>query len=223
MKNKYIFLALFAISLLSSCEKESEGLSSVLKFEIVDDETMLVQVGTEFKDPGFKISLDGKDVSSDVKITSDVNSKTVGLYHIAYTYVNDNTGMVTKERTVIVCDPTVKADMSGEYVTTNNTKIGSNSYPGQPITISKIAPGFFHISDFFGGFYATFKGYGRAYACSGYVQLGSDNTIKLLSSSILPWQDTIVGLTDAAYDPETKTVRWKAEYVEGMEFNVELN
>lgn len=222
MKNKYIFLALFAISLLSSCEKESEGLSSILKFEIVDDETMLVQVGTEFKDPGIKITLDGKDVSSDVKITSNVNSNTVGLYHIAYTYVNDNTGLVTKERTVIVCDPTVEADMSGEYVTTSNTERVGTSYPDQPVTISKIAPGFFHISDFLGGFYATFRAYGRAYACSGYVQLESNNTIKLLSSSILPWGDTIDGLTDAVYDPVAKTVKWKAEYA-GMEFNVELN
>lgn len=226
MKSKYIFLVLFAISVLTSCEKESEGLSSTLKFEILDgNEAMLLPVGTEFKDPGFIITLDGKDVSGDVKVTGEVDYETVGLYSIVYSYSNEHTGQVTKERTVIVCDPTIETDMSGEYITTENTfrDSGNKYYPDQTVTINKIAPGFFQISDFLGGFYSTFHeyAYGKTYACSGYVQLKSDNTFVLLSSSTLPWGDTVESVSNGNYDPISNIVKWKALYAE-MQFNVEL-
>lgn len=221
MKNKYIFLVLFVISFLTSCEKESEGLSSVLKFEILGQGEVVLPIGTEYVDAGFKITLDGKDVSSDVKVTGEVDYETVGLYNITYSYRNENTGLVTKDRTVIVCDPTIEADMSGEYVTTLNSKVGSTVFSNQPVTITKIAAGFFQISDFLGGAYATYMGYGKAYACSGYVQLKSDNTFVLLSSSILPWGDTLEGVSNGNYDPTSNIVKWEALYA-GMQFNVEL-
>lgn len=223
--HNYLSLMLGVLFFFTSCEKETEGMSKVLHFEMQGDETLLVPVGTKFTDPGFKISLDGEDVSSDVTIAQNVNAETVGLYQVKYVYRNDHTGEEVRTRTVIVCDPSVETDMSGTYTTQTGTeRTGSGDavpFTGLKITINQIAPGFFEISDFLGGYYEQKAAYGKAYACSGYVQLKKDNTFTLLSSSILPWGDTLTGLSNGVYNPEEQSVSWSADYAE-MTFKVVL-
>ena len=224
-KLKYLSLIIGSLFIFSSCEKETEDISKVLHFTIQGEETILVPIGTEFSDPGFNITLSGKDVSNDVTVTQNVDEETVGLYQVKYVYRNNNTGEEVRTRTVIVCDPSVEADMSGEYTTQDGTvRTGSGSdvpFPGFKVTISKIAPGFFEISDFLGGYYEQRAAYGKAYACSGYVQLKSDNTFTLLSSSILPWGDTLTGVSDGVYNPNEQSISWSADYA-GMTFKVVL-
>lgn len=222
----YICTALYVIFSMASCEKETEGMSKTLYFELQGEKTMLVSVGTSYQDPGFKITLDGQDVSGHVEVSGNVDAQTVGLYPVEYIYTNKDGVKTFQERTVIVCDPSVTTNMAGSYITAEGTyrkaASGEVPYPGFKVNIYRIAPGFFEISDFLGGYYHQRAGYGAAYACSGYVQLKSDNTFSLLSSSILPWNDTVESVTGGTYDPTTGAVSWCSAYA-GMLFNVVLN
>ena len=224
---KYICLAVLSVLCFASCEKETEGVSNANKllFELKGGETMLVTLGTSYQDPGFVAQFNGMDDSKNVVVEGSVDAQTVGLYYVSYVHHNVDEIQTVLKRTVIVCDPTVETDISGAYLTAPGTfrRSGAAEVPfeGFKVSISKIAPGFFRISDFLGGYYHQRAGYGTAYACNGYVQLKSDNTLTLLSSSILPWGDTLTGVSDASFDPETGVVKWCADYA-GMLFYVVL-
>lgn len=227
MKNiKYIGIFLCTLFFLTACEKETEGVSGIIHFELLGDQTLLVKLGTPFQEPGYKVIYRGEDVSKDVKVAGTIDANKVGLYNLAYSYANKDGVKTTRTREVIVADPSVTTDIAGNYITADGTfRLASGAtenYPGFKVSVTKIATGFFGISDFLGGYYAQKRGNGAAYACSGYIQLKNDNTITLLSSSILPWGDTLTGVTEGKYDPATGVVSWKAEYA-GMFFTVVLN
>lgn len=227
MKNlKYLSLFLCTLFFLSACEKETENVSGILHFELLGEQTMLVTLGTSYQEPGYKVVYRDQDVTDEIKIVGTVDAAKVGLYNLNYTYTNPDGVRTTVLRTVIVADPTVTRNIAGNYVTVNGTfrlRQGViTNYPGFDVTIDRIAPGFFKISDFLGGYYDQRAKYGVAYACSGYVQLKNDNTLTLLSSSILPWGDTLTGVTEGQVDPNTDAISWKAEYA-GMIFTVVLN
>lgn len=227
MKNmKYISMVLCALFFLTACEKETEGISGVMYFELLGAESMNVTLGTSYQEPGCKVLYRDQDVTKEVKVTGTVNAQVVGLYSLDYSYFNKDGVRASKKRTVIVADPNITTDIAGSYVTAAGTFRLSGTttvdYPGFNVTITKIAPGFFKISDFLGGYYAQRGAAGAAYACNGYVELKSNNTITLLSSSILPWGDTLTGITESKYNPATGVVSWKAEYA-GMFFTVVLN
>jgi hypothetical protein len=228
MKNFLLYLSIILTSLiLYSCEKETEGISSTIDIELLGGQLMQVAVDEPFVDPGVDAKYKGVDITNSITKIGTVDYNTVGIYTIDYTYINDDGISTTRTRTVIVCDPTITTDISGDYVTVTGTyrKNAAGAivnYPGFNVKVKKIAPGFFEISDFLGGYYEQRAKYGASYACSGYVQLNSDNTLSLLSSSILPWQDTIDGIGIAKYNPSDGSVSWAADYA-GMTFNVVLN
>lgn len=221
-----ISVFLCALLFFTACEKETEGISGTLYFELLGEETMFVTLGTSYQEPGYKVIYRNRDVTEEIKITGTVDAQTVGLYPLQYSYFNKDGVRTFKERTVIVSDPTVTTNIEGSYVTTDETHRLSGTtvtkYPGFDVKIKKIASGFFQISDFLGGYYAQRGNGGSSYACNGYVQFKKDNTLTLLSSSILPWGDTLTGVTEGKYDPETGIVSWNAEY-KGMFFVVVLN
>lgn len=221
----YIPILLISLSFFYSCEKETEGISSIIHFELIDGESYLQTLNNAYVEPGYKVTYGGVDVTNSVTIDGEVDGNRVGIYPIKYTIENADGVKTTRTRTVIVADPTVETDISGSYVTVQGTyrqAAAVTPYPGFNVTIKKIAPGFFEVSDFLGGYYEQRAKYGAPYACSGYVQLKEDNTLTLLTSSILPWQDTIEGIGDAKYNPEDGSVSWAAAYA-GMTFNVVLN
>jgi len=228
MKKNLLYLSILLTSLIfCSCEKETEGISSTIDIELFGGQLMLVAVDEPFVDPGVEAKYKGVDITNSITKTGTVDYNTVGIYTIDYTYINDDGVATTRTRTVIVCDPSITTDISGDYLTVTGTyrKTAAGAivnYPGFKVSITKIAPGFFEISDFLGGYYDQRAKYGIAYACSGYVQLNADNTLSLLSSSILPWQDTIDGIGIAKYNPTDGSVSWAADYA-AMKFYVVLN
>lgn len=223
---KYLILFLSTIFFFTSCEKETEGVSGIVRFKLLGDETMLVKLGTSYQEPGCEVIYRGEDITKTVQITGDVNGQVVGLYTVNYTYTNPDGIKTTISRKVIVADPTVTTDISGQYITATGTyRIRGGvrtDYPGFKVTITKIASGFFQISDFLGGYYDQRAKYGPAYATSGFIQLKSDNSITLLSSSNTAWKDALTDLTEASCSPNNNTVTWKADYA-GMLFTVVLN
>lgn len=228
MKNKLVYfsITLIALLFLNSCEKDTEGVSGEFYLEIIGGATQILPIGTPYVEPGAKSLYRGVDVTDKLVITGSVDETTVGIYPINYAYTNSDGVKTEKKKTVIVCDPTIETDIQGNYITVDGTHRLSGTtvtnYPNFKVTITKIAPGFFQVSDWLGGYYDQRAKYGVAYACNGYVRLMADNSIVKLTSSILPWGDTLTDVTGGSYDPETGTIKWSAEYA-NMFFNVVLN
>ncbi|GHV10532.1 hypothetical protein FACS1894162_4970 [Bacteroidia bacterium] len=226
-------IALIAL-LFAACEKETDNLSSLtdyVAFHIEGDNPLIVQVGNAFTDPGCVATLQGKNVTSTMKIESNVDADAMGMYKIEYSAVNAD-GLTSRAvRDVIVCNPSVTTDLSGTYTTqagTHRLTIASGAiiaYPDFHSTITYLAPGFFSINDFLGGYYAerVYPQYGYSVmGMTGYFALNEDNTIDLISSYIDAWGDGLDKLENGAYDPATGEISWDAFYAGSMKFHVIL-
>lgn len=228
---KFHYIIIVALILLSySCKRDltSEGVSKVtsyVTFTLTGGPTVIFPAGGAYVDPGFK-GLEGtKDVTNTIKITGSVDGTTVGLYTLQYNAVNSDGFSSSVERTVIIYDPAAPAtDLGGNYVSSVSRKAPARSFTGLKVSIEKLAPGFFFISDFIGGFYdqgSNYK-YGPAYAVNGYIQLNSDNSIALVSSqNIGGFGGTLDDFTNGKYDPATQTLSWHAFYL-AYDFSVTL-
>ncbi len=228
MKN-YIILGvlLFSVFVFTGCEElDTGGVSETYSLDLKEGTNLIVQLGDEYSDPGYAATYSGKDISGDIVVAGDeVDPNTVGLYKVKYVYTLENGETISRTREVIVCDKSVKVEISGKYVTidpTHRIREGvETKYKGQTIYIKKIAPGFFEISDYLGGFYSQHYGYGNAYTTGGYVQVKSDNTITLLTANNTPWGIPASNFKKGVYDPETSTIYWEVGFA-GMGFFVKL-
>lgn len=226
----YSFLACL-LFLFTSCEKTTEDTSKItyyVTYEMSGDQTMLVPVGTQFKDPGVVAKEGENDVTSKMTTAGTVNANKIGLYPITYSAVNVDGFPSSITRTVVVYDPTVTTDISGKdtlAATSYRLRAGAKvPYSGFTIDITKIAPGIFYVSDFFAGYYDQRAKYGSNYAMTGYISLTPQNQINLLSSKVAGWGDSLNSLDNATYNPETKTIHWEANYSSNpsMTFFVDL-
>jgi len=234
---KFCLLAIFVLFLLS-CDKETEGLSRstyYVEFEMKGDNPAIVQVGEPYIDAGVIAKLQGKDVTSQIKIESNVNYKAMGLYQIIYTSPPNSDGLKSRVvRDVIVCNPAVTTDLSGTWDVANDCYRNNggviHTYGGKDYTvkISRIAPGFFAVDDFFAKYYTIYRGYGYApvYEMQGYFSLDEDNSIKLIKSYVIAWGDGLNFMRNGIYDPDTDPgvdiVKWELNYSSGMEFFITL-
>lgn len=228
-------LIIASVFFLFSCDKETEGISRVTEyvaFDINGENPTIVQVGEPYVDEGVVATLSGKDVTSTIKVKSDVDYEQMGMYTVEYSSVNADGLPSRAVRNVIVCNPEVKIDISGKYVGVEGTKrttIASGAvitYPGYHSTITYLAPGFFQVNDFFAGYYAerVYPQYGYSImGMSGYFALNEDNSISLISSYIDAWGDSLNKLENGKYDPETGEVTWDAYYAGSMVFHVILS
>jgi hypothetical protein len=235
MKIYKLSLFVCAALFLFACEKETEDLSRptyYVVFDIQGDNPAIAQAGEEYLDAGVIATLQGKDVTSTITVKSNVDYNEMGMYKVEYTAVNADGLKSRAVRDVIVCNPSVTTNLAGRYVTQEGTErlsIASGAlvaYPGYHTTITYLAPGFFSVNDFLGGYYAerTYPQYGYSVmGMSGYFSLNEDNTIDLISSYIDAWGDALDKLENAKYDPATGEITWDAYYAGSMKFHVILN
>lgn len=146
---------------------------------------------------------------------------------IYYTYTNEQGYKKSVKRTVAVCDPTISTDIAGDYTVQSGTYRSYNNknadFKGFSVKITKLAPGLFYINDLMAGFYGQGRGYGAQAELTGYLQLMSDNSIKLISSYVSAWGDSANSFENAKYDPETGTISYDMTYNNGsMLFHVIL-
>jgi len=234
-KMKKIIYSLFVCLLLAlvSCQdKTSYDVSKItyyVTYNMSGDQTMLVPVGTSYVDPGV-IAMEGtKDVTATMKTTGTVDPTKIGLYPITYSAVNADGFASSTTRLVVVCDPTVITDISGKYLVATGSyrkvlATGANtSFSGYNISLTKIAPGIFFVSDFLGGWYEQRAAYGAAYAMTGYVKLNPDNSLELLSSKVASWGDSLNSLANATYNPGTNAIHWEAKYAGAYTWFLDFN
>jgi len=226
----YIFVAAL-LFLTYSCKKDltSEGVSKTttyVTYDLTGGSSVAVAKGQAFVDPGYKGTEGTKDVTSTIKVNGSVDGMKVGMYTLVYSAINSDGFSSSTERTVFIYDPTAPAtDLTGDYLSSVRRVSPARSFSNLQVSIKKLAPGFFYVSDFLGGFYdqgSNYK-YGPAYAMTGYMQLNSDNTITLISSHVSAWGDSLNKLTTGVYDPATQGLSWDAFYTaSNYDFKVTL-
>lgn len=229
----YSFILFCSMVTFIGCEEitteDPSRLTHYVAFELKGDAIQLVTVNTPFVDPGVNATLKGADALSRVEVSGAVDANTIGLYKVTYSAENEDGYTTSISRTVIVCNPAITADMSGTYKVaagSHRMRLGTKvSFSGYPITVTKVAPGFFSVSDFFGGYYyprLAASGYSVVYTATGYVALNSDNTLSLLSSGVKGWGDALDGMENGKYDPTAGTIYWEASYAGSMTFFITL-
>jgi hypothetical protein len=232
MKRIYHIIALMLVAFaISGCEKEltSEGVSKLtyyVTFELTGGTSYLSPLGTPFVDPGYKAMEGSTDVTDKVTVEGTVDANTVGLYDLTYSATNVDGFPASETRTVIVYDPAAPAtDLSGNYLSDVSRPSPPRSFTGLSVTISKVAPGVFYVSDLLGGFYdqgANYM-YGPLYALTGYIQLNTDNTLSYISSYNAAWGDSANSFTNGVFNPATKGLSWKVNYTSSnYNYNVTL-
>lgn len=213
----YLWIPVFAVA-LGSCDKSTEGVTRTTYYptiEILGNSTVVLYLGESYTDEGVYAELNGEDVSSEVVVTSDVNSSAVGAYSINYAAYNDDGFSVTATRTVYVVDPESIATL---YLGESQTE--TRHYYDALIYITDNGDGTYHLDDLMGGF--QFNGLNPGFEPSYDfhaevdIRVNADNTVAL-AGEVGSWYfgdsgDVVLGLTDGSYDPATHTFNLNVDY-----------
>lgn len=235
---KILLFSFLAIAFLVSCTEKAiidnadqVGISKITHYitlSLTKGSTVTFAKGSPYVDPGV-VAMEGtKDVSTKVKVSGTVDGNKVGLYNLTYTALNVDGYASSTSRTVIIYDPAAPTTNIGGNYLSNVSRAApyARSFTGLSVSITKLAPGFFYFSDFFGGFYdqgSNYK-YGPGYAMTGYAMLNADNTLSLISSHVSGWGDSLIKLSNGVYTPATKSLTWDAFYgANNYDFKVTLN
>lgn len=227
---KYISIIALALGLLStSCSEDTNGLTGITYYAVIELEGptyMIAPAGTPFVDPGYSATMQGEDITSQVKVSTNMDTQNPkpGYYSIVYSAVNPDGFSASSQRYVLIADADDKA--SGFYTTTGDTNLNGSNFFGVnacSITVYGNGDGTYHISDLLGGFYAQVRGYGSAYALEGEVEIDADGNITLLDSYLAGWGDSANALTNGKLDAEAGTMSWTCDYTEyNYLFNVTI-
>lgn len=217
---------------LTSCNDDNDELTDAKvtyypTLEIQGAKFVEVPIGTTYTELGCKGVLRGEDCTSGIVTSGTVDVNTPGLYNINYTYTNEQGYKTSTQRTVAVCDPTITTDIAGDYTVQEGTYRSYNNknadFKGFSVKITRLAPGLFYINDLMAGYYGQGVGYGAQAELTGYLQLMSDNSIKLISSYVSAWGDSANSFENAKYDAATGTISYDMTYNNGsMLFHVIL-
>lgn len=220
MKKIINIVVLACLTLFISCEKETEGVSfetNYANFTMTGPSFYNLPLGTPYAEPGLKAEAGGQDLP--VTATNDIDHTKLGVYDVNYSATNVDGYGATTSRMVAVYDPVAPAtDFSGDYISnmyrTNADGTGRKEFNGLSVSVTKVSPGIFYVTDLLGGYYDQGPGiaYGSAYAMTGYVALNADNTLVLLRSHVSAWGDSLTGFSNGKYDPATGQLTWTSTY-----------
>lgn len=232
--------AVAAIMLLGSCDKESEGLTSITYFPSYDfDYPDYVSLGDEFA-PTFTAICNGKDVTSDIDyVILDIDNEPVesvdtdnpGIYTIVYSYVNSDNYVNVAERNVYVYNPDLEISLEGEYTIdmelskyvpknwTFTEAADEYGFSGKiTIKFTEILPGFYRCNDLIAKWYDEIRGltalYEGAYdfKVNGIVYLNANGDLTLLTSKLPAYGDALDYIENGHYDAKTGVLSYFASY-----------
>ncbi|KAB1067478.1 DUF5011 domain-containing protein [Tamlana haliotis] len=189
MKNILIKILPLFLVVFMACEQDDStaDISRITYYndiEFVGDETMYVEQGGTFDDPGV-IAFEGEeDVTEDVIATGTVDTSTIGVNYVNYSITNSDGFAKEITRTVIVYPGyTSPIDVSGTY-----TGITRGETLPAGCVITNVAPNTYLATDFFGGVYCCgVRDYGLAYRLKTYFYVSEDGTTYTAMSTDSPW------------------------------------
>jgi len=233
MKNKVIY-ALAALMLLTvgftSCEKKSKDLTSVTYYAelfLEGDEVVTLDLNGTFVEPGYTAVMNGVDVTDQVKVLTDLDPTTKGVYTVNYVIVNADGFAATASRTVIVYDYSDPieglwwVDPASYRIYDSGAPV---AYKGAFYTIiTNNGDGTYTVEDLMAGWYDQRAGYGSDFAMWAEVTFAPDGTMTLNDSYVPGWDDAADALTDAKFDAATGTITYHLQYATVIDFYVTLN
>ena len=225
MKKNIFFammLALVSFALTSCGDKETEGLSRFTYYPLLElegESYMVVGKGTNFQDPGFSATLNGEDVSSQVTVSSNVNTNKSGVYTVVYSIKNEDGIAANAKRTVVVLD--LNSAVEGFYQITPDSyrlREGAQVAYGSPFEMLVIdnGDGTYDVDDLLGGWYCQRAGYGTNYAMAGVIAIEDDGSVICLANGVPGWGDEADAF-EGTFDAATGTFNLKVTYA-AMDF-----
>ncbi|WP_321424949.1 BT_2262 family domain-containing protein [uncultured Bacteroides sp.] len=222
---KILLLFVSIVTLLSSCSKDSEGVSFITTyctFSMSGDQELFWPINKPFVDPGCTASEGSTNVT--VTSTSNLDIKKGGTYTINYKAVNSDGYAANTSRTVHVYDPT--APLTG-YWTSNIVRNNAGTIAKRgpfSILLLGISPNEYLVADLLGGWYWFGSNYGAAYAGPAVVKLNADNTFTIESATPTAFGAPVEFSDVSLYDPTTKTITLHTNMTDTktMLFNITL-
>jgi len=218
---------------MSSCRDiDSYDTSTITNFVTftVTGGDVSIPIGSTFTDPGVVAKEGTEDETSSVTKSGSVDVSKAGVYTITYSATNKDGFSSSATRKVYVYDPNnTTSDISGTYTLAdgsyrlNTTSGAKTAFSGYDVTIQKVAPGIYYMSDYIGGYYAQRAGDGSAYAMTGYFSLNNDYSIAALSGDVAGFGDSMNSLTNGLYDVSTNSVSYVVTYATVLEFHIALD
>lgn len=211
----YLSAVVLAVALWS-CDKSTEGVTRTTYYptiEVLGSSTVVLYIGETYTDEGVYAELNGEDVSSEVVVTSNINSSAVGAYSITYAAYNEDGFSATASRTVYVVDPENIATL---YLGESQTE--TRHYYDALIYITDNGDGTYHLDDLLGGF--QFNGLNPGFEptydfhAEVDIRVNADNSVEL-ASEVGNWyfsSSVALGLTSGSYDPATQTFTLNVDY-----------
>lgn len=244
--------AVAALMLLSSCDKESEGLTTLTYYPSYDfDYPDYVSIGDNFA-PTFTAICNGQDVTGDIEYeildiddepVASVDTDNPGIYTIVYSYVNPDNIVDITERSVYVYNPDLAISLEGEYTIdmeksiyesgnmTFNEAADKYGFSGKiTIKFTEILPGFYRCNDLIAKWYDEIRGltalYEGAYdfKVNGIVYLNANGDLTLLTSKLPAYGDALDYIDNAHYDAKTGALSYFASYYgEAVQWTIVAN
>ena len=107
-------------------EKPKEYTYIYLK-SVNDSINVYLEIGEKYIEPGYKVySTTGKDYTSEVKVTGEVDTNKKGSYQLVYSLIDENGVTITETRTVIVMDSKIELSLNTKEYTNKEITINVN-------------------------------------------------------------------------------------------------
>jgi hypothetical protein len=210
---KILLITLVAAFALSSCQKDSLGVSKVTTYATLTlngAEELFWPLNTAFVDPSC-VAMEGTtNITSKLEVTSNVNATKGGKYLITYKVKNSDGFYAEASRIVYVYDAT--SPLNGIYsssISRTNTTSGAVGARGPfNILVFGVGGSNFWVEDLMGGWYYYGSGYGIGYAGTAVLTLNADNTLSIVKSNPTSFgaASACVFFATSTYDPATKTL-----------------
>ncbi len=209
---KYLLstIALSAL-LLTSCEKESEGLTRTTYYPVLNvvGGSVVMSIGDSYTEQGCTAILNGVDVTDKIKTTNNIDNTKPGVYSVNYLIVNEDGFAASASRNVYV---TNGKNFDNLYL--SECQYGSRHYYDLPINIVDNGDGTYLIDDILGGFYALgrYPGYPYDFYAEAVIQVNPDNSISLVSVGSWYFSQYEISIVTGVYDPATCTITLNLDF-----------
>lgn len=147
-------------------------------FELIGDETMIIDVGGTFEDPGVIVTENGTEIPYSTSVKglfqggNTIDTNISDIYTITYSAINQDGFAGNTTRTVIVAtNDDLATGLAGLYTSTvtRNGVLTGQYTDMEYVLIWENPDGTYEISDGIGGYYDLGRGYGIGYAATGAV------------------------------------------------------